>query len=84
MANTSTLAAMVGEALTKGVPSTASHVTVMIAVPTIPRRYLVSELMGSDLHKIVHTQPLTDDHVQFFIYQLFRGLKVKWTILSQF
>jgi p38 MAP kinase len=37
--------------------------------------YFVSELMGSDLHKIVHTQPLTDDHVQFFIYQLLRGLK---------
>ena len=34
------------------------------------------ELMGSDLHKIVRTQPLTDEHVQFFIYQIVRGLKV--------
>lgn len=32
--------------------------------------------MGSDLHKIVNTQPLSDDHVQFFIYQILRGLKV--------
>ena len=39
-------------------------------------RYLVTELMGSDLHKIVRTQNLSDDHVQFFIYQILRGLKV--------
>ena len=39
--------------------------------------YLVTELMGSDLHKIVNTQPLSDDHVQFFIYQILRGLKVR-------
>ena len=32
--------------------------------------------MGSDLHKTVRLQPLTDDHVQFFIYQILRGLKV--------
>ena len=38
--------------------------------------YLVTELMGSDLHKTVRLQPLTDDHVQFFIYQILRGLKV--------
>ena len=39
-------------------------------------RYLVTELMGSDLHKIVRTQSLSDEHVQFFIYQILRGLKV--------
>jgi len=38
--------------------------------------YLVTELMGSDLHKTIRLQPLTDDHVQFFIYQILRGLKV--------
>ncbi|XP_047736671.1 mitogen-activated protein kinase 14 [Hyalella azteca] len=37
--------------------------------------YLVSPLMGADLNNIVKTQKLTDDHVQFLIYQVLRGLK---------
>ena len=32
--------------------------------------------MGADLSNIVKTQKLTDDHVQFLVYQLLRGLKV--------
>ena len=31
--------------------------------------------MGADLHNIVRVQQLTDDHVQFILYQLLRGLK---------
>lgn len=31
--------------------------------------------MGADLNNIVKTQKLTDDHVQFLIYQVLRGLK---------
>lgn len=37
--------------------------------------YLVTHLMGADLHNIVRVQQLTDDHVQFILYQLLRGLK---------
>ncbi|CAN8237726.1 unnamed protein product [Cochlearia groenlandica] len=38
--------------------------------------YIVSELMDTDLHQIIHSnQPLTDDHCRFFLYQLLRGLK---------
>ena len=37
--------------------------------------YLVTHLMGADLHNIVRVQKLTDDHVQFILYQLLRGLK---------
>lgn len=37
--------------------------------------YLVTHLMGADLNNIVRTQKLTDDHVQFLIYQILRGLK---------
>eukprot|EP00696_Hemimastix_kukwesjijk_P019805 gnl/Hemi2/9186_TR3196_c0_g4_i3.p1 gnl/Hemi2/9186_TR3196_c0_g4~~gnl/Hemi2/9186_TR3196_c0_g4_i3.p1 ORF type:complete len:442 (-),score=113.23 gnl/Hemi2/9186_TR3196_c0_g4_i3:229-1356(-) len=38
--------------------------------------YLVSELMDTDLHQIINSpQPLTDDHIQYFIYQILRGLK---------
>jgi len=38
--------------------------------------YLVSDLMNTDLHQIITSpQPLTDEHVQYFIYQILRGLK---------
>uniref|UniRef100_A0A8C7LPN7 mitogen-activated protein kinase n=1 Tax=Oncorhynchus mykiss TaxID=8022 RepID=A0A8C7LPN7_ONCMY len=41
--------------------------------------YLVTHLMGADLNNIIKCQKLTDDHVQFLIYQILRGLKVKHT-----
>uniref|UniRef100_A0A672H226 mitogen-activated protein kinase n=1 Tax=Salarias fasciatus TaxID=181472 RepID=A0A672H226_SALFA len=41
----------------------------------ILKRYLVTHLMGADLNNIVKCQKLTDDHVQFLIYQILRGLK---------
>lgn len=38
--------------------------------------YLVYELMDTDLHQIIRSsQPLTDEHFQYFIYQTLRGLK---------
>eukprot|EP01135_Chromosphaera_perkinsii_P001291 Nk52_evm18s164 gene=Nk52_evmTU18s164 len=38
--------------------------------------YIVSELMDTDLHQIIGSpQPLTDDHCQYFLYQILRGLK---------
>ncbi|OVA18196.1 Protein kinase domain [Macleaya cordata] len=38
--------------------------------------YIVYELMDTDLHQIIRsTQTLTDDHCQYFLYQLLRGLK---------
>ncbi|XP_046841491.1 serine/threonine-protein kinase NLK-like [Xenia sp. Carnegie-2017] len=38
--------------------------------------YIVTELMQSDLHKIiVSPQPLSMDHVKVFLYQILRGLK---------
>ena len=40
-------------------------------------RYIVSTLMGADLSNIVKIQKLTDDHVQFLVYQVVRGLKVR-------
>ena len=32
--------------------------------------------MGSDLNNIIKQQSLTDEHVQFLVYQILRGLKV--------
>eukprot|EP00750_Incisomonas_marina_P005483 INCI13967.1.p1 GENE.INCI13967.1~~INCI13967.1.p1 ORF type:complete len:446 (-),score=86.22 INCI13967.1:56-1393(-) len=38
--------------------------------------YIVSPLMETDLHRIIYSrQDLTDDHVQYFVYQILRGLK---------
>ncbi|XP_059078748.1 mitogen-activated protein kinase 14-like isoform X1 [Tigriopus californicus] len=37
--------------------------------------YLVTHLMGADLNNIVKTQKLSDDHVQFLVYQILRGMK---------
>ncbi|XP_065067156.1 mitogen-activated protein kinase 14-like isoform X1 [Rhopilema esculentum] len=37
--------------------------------------YLVTPLMGADLNSVGKVQHLSDDHVQFLIYQVLRGLK---------
>jgi mitogen-activated protein kinase 6 len=37
--------------------------------------YHVTEMMDCDLHRINYSQKLTDDHVQCFIYQIFKALK---------
>jgi serine/threonine protein kinase len=34
--------------------------------------YLVQELMETDLHRVIRTQTLSDDHCQYFIYQVRR------------
>ena len=31
--------------------------------------------MGADLNNIIRTQKLSDEHVQFLVYQILRGLK---------
>jgi len=37
--------------------------------------YLVSELMDTDLHYIIHSkQPLSDEHFKYFLYQILRGV----------
>jgi len=37
--------------------------------------YMVTHLMGADLNNIIKTQKLSDDHVQFLVYQIVRGMK---------
>jgi serine/threonine protein kinase len=38
--------------------------------------YMVMDLMETDLHRIIYSrQPLSDEHAQFFLFQLLRGLK---------
>lgn len=42
---------------------------------SLSARYLVMELMTADLFKTLKSQKLTNDHVQFQVYQILRGLK---------
>jgi len=38
--------------------------------------YLVMPRMDTDLHRVIHSkQPLTEDHISYFSYQILRGLK---------
>lgn len=46
-----------------------------------PRSYVITELMQSDLHKvIVSPQPLTTDHIKVFLYQILRGERPGWRV----
>lgn len=37
--------------------------------------YIITDLMETDMHRVIYSrQELTDDHIQFFVYQLLRGL----------
>ena len=52
----------------------SSYFTYIIFLDVVFNRYIVSELMQSDLHKIiVSPQPLSSDHVKVFLYQILRG-----------
>lgn len=43
---------------------------------TFTGMYIVSELMETDLHRVIHSrQDLTSDHISYFIYQLLCALK---------
>mmetsp|Transcript_11727 Transcript_11727/g.25351 ORF Transcript_11727/g.25351 Transcript_11727/m.25351 type:complete len:399 (-) Transcript_11727:184-1380(-) len=44
--------------------------------PNFQDVYTVSELMDTDLHQIIASnQPLSDEHTQYFMYQILRALK---------
>jgi mitogen-activated protein kinase 1/3 len=37
--------------------------------------YFITELMETDLHRVIYSgQKLTDEHIQYFMYQLLRGM----------
>ncbi|GMT26003.1 hypothetical protein PFISCL1PPCAC_17300, partial [Pristionchus fissidentatus] len=46
-----------------------------VSASTLNDVYFVSLLMGADLSNILKIQRLTDDHIQFLVYQILRGLK---------
>ncbi|KAG2117230.1 kinase-like domain-containing protein [Suillus discolor] len=44
-----------------------------LKLPQIPQ--MIQELMETDMHRVIRTQDLSDDHAQYFIYQTLRALK---------
>lgn len=40
-----------------------------------PCAVVIQELMETDMHRVIRTQDLSDDHAQYFIYQTLRALK---------
>ena len=49
---------------------------VKIDILFVNNSFLVTALMGADLNSILKCHKLTDEHVQFLVYQILRGLKV--------
>ena len=41
-----------------------------------PDVYIVTSLMGADLHAVLQVQFISDEHVKFITYQILRGLVV--------
>ena len=40
-----------------------------------PDIYIITDLMETDLHRVIYSkQELSDDHIQYFLYQILRGL----------
>lgn len=37
--------------------------------------YFVTELLGTDLHRLLQSRPLEKQFIQYFLYQILRGLK---------
>ena len=61
---------------TTGKATTTTTGTRTTTVPPIKDIYIVFDLMETDLHRIIHSpQPLSLDHVKYFLFQIARGLK---------
>lgn len=43
--------------------------------PLLTFSLVIQELMETDMHRVIRTQDLSDDHAQYFIYQTLRALK---------
>ena len=38
--------------------------------PDLCRRYFVTELLGTDLHRLLTSRPLEKQFIQYFLYQI--------------
>ena len=48
----------------------------LLGVRLTAPRYIVTELLGADLHQVITSQKLDDQYIRYFLYQILRGLKV--------
>lgn len=59
------------------------NITTILDIMTVPRNtrffedlYIVTNLLDTDLEHVIESrQPLSDEHIQYFMYQILRGLK---------
>lgn len=47
----------------------------MVSLASTVLTRCLQELMETDMHRVIRTQDLSDDHCQYFIYQTLRALK---------
>ena len=57
------------------------NIVTLLDIPRPPGKtnyediYFITDLMGTDLHRVIYSkQDLSDEYVQFFIYQIIRGV----------
>lgn len=57
------------------------NIVTLLDIPKPPSKigyddiYFITDLMGTDLHRVIYSkQELTDEYIQFFIYQIIRGV----------
>lgn len=57
------------------------NIVTLLDIPKPPGKtgyediYFITDLMGTDLHKVIYSkQELSDEYIQFFIYQIIRGV----------
>ena len=63
---------------------TDSQCCVLTTLPWEAVSYIISELMDTDLHRIIISgQTLAASHVQLFVYQILRGLSVVMLLQSE-
>lgn len=66
------------------------HLQIKDVIPPLLRSnfkdvYVVYELMDTDLHQIIRSpQPLSDDHAQYFLYQVPQTDRGVFSVLSRF
>lgn len=39
-------------------------------MPRVPSSYFVTELLGTDLHRLLTSRPLEKQFIQYFLYQI--------------
>jgi len=52
-----------------------SYKAAYLTCSILSNSYFVTELLGTDLHRLLTSRPLEKQFIQYFLYQILRGLK---------